>query len=195
MVENVVGDMEKILVTGGAGFIGSNLTDALIARRINICVFDNLTAGTLQNIKPWLKDPSFNFIKGGLLNPADLAKIEKTSFETAFHLAANPEVRVGSTNPNIHFQQNLAATHNLLESIRKTKNKPTIIFTSTVYGARLPKIQLEAPQRANASQTEQSYHHIHQTPAEDHKQQTHAKQPSPALTPAEKPYNSAPPQA
>jgi len=128
--------MGKVLVTGGAGFIGSHLTDALIARRINICVFDNLTAGTLQNIKPWLKDPSFNFIKGDLLNPADITKIEKTSFKTVFHLAANPEVRLGLTDPDMHFQQNLVATHNLLESIRKTKNKPTLIFTSTstVYG-------------------------------------------------------------
>jgi len=84
MVENVVGNMEKILVTGGAGFIGSHLTDALIARRINICVFDNLTAGTLQNIKPWLKDPNFNFIKGDLLNSADLTKIEKPVLNWSF---------------------------------------------------------------------------------------------------------------
>ena len=149
MVENVVGDMEKILVTGGAGFIGSHLTDALIARRINICVFDNLTAGTLQNIKPWLKDPNFNFIKGDLLNSADLTKIEKTRFELVFHMAANPEVRAGSTNPDIHFQQNTVATYKLLEAIRKTKNKPTLIFTSTstVYGepTKIPTPEDYAP--------------------------------------------------
>ena len=141
--------MEKMLVTGGAGFIGSHLIDALIARRTNICVFDNLTAGTLQNIKPWLKDPSFNLIKGDLLNSADLTKIEKTNFETVFHLAANPEVRVGSTNPDIHFQQNIVATHNLLEFLRKTENSSTLIFTSTstVYGepTKIPTPEDYAP--------------------------------------------------
>jgi len=142
-------DMEKMLVTGGAGFIGSHLIDALIARRINICVFDNLTAGHLQNIKPWLKDPSFNFIKGDLLNPADLTKIEKTRFETVFHLAANPEVRVGLTDPGTHFQQNVVATHNLLEQLRKTGNASTLIFasTSTVYGepTKIPTPEDYAP--------------------------------------------------
>lgn len=103
----------------------------------------------LQNIKPWLEDPSFDFIKGDLLNPADLTKIEKTIFKTVFYLAANPEVRVGSTNPDIHFRQNIVATRNLLESIRKTKNKPTLIFTSTstVYGdpTKIPTPENYAP--------------------------------------------------
>jgi UDP-glucose 4-epimerase len=144
-----VRDMEKILVTGGAGFIGSHLADVLKTRGANISVFDNLAAGTLENIKRWRKDTNFNFIKGDLLSKSDLAKIEKTRFETVFHLAANPEVRIGSTNPDIHFQQNIVATHNLLESIRKTKNKPTLIFTSTstVYGepAKMPTPEDYAP--------------------------------------------------
>ena len=141
--------MEKVLVTGGAGFIGSHLVEALMARRTNICVFDDLTAGTPQNIKPWLKDPSFNFIKGDLLRSADLAKIEKTRFETVFHFAANPEVRAGLTNPDVHFQQNVVATHNLLEAVRKAENKPTLIFTSTstVYGepTKIPTPEDYAP--------------------------------------------------
>ena len=131
--------MKKVLVTGGTGFIGSHIIDALLTQEANVRVFDNLTAGTTQNIKQWRTNPNLNFIKGDLANSADLAKIEKTRFETVFHLAANPEVRVGSTNPDIHFQQNMVATHKLLESIRKTKNnllqhtktKPTLVFTST----------------------------------------------------------------
>jgi len=141
--------MEKMLVTGGAGFIGSHLIEALIARRTNICVFDDLTAGTLQNVKPWLGDPSFNFIKGDLLCSADLAKFEKTCFETIFHFAANPEVRAGSSNPDVHFQQNVVATHNLLETVRKAENKPTLVFTSTstVYGepTKIPTPEDYAP--------------------------------------------------
>ncbi len=142
-------NFERALVTGGVGFIGSHLIDALITREAKVSVFDNLTAGTLQNIKPWLNNPNFTFIKGDLLNPADPTKIGKNSFETIFHLAANPEVRVGLTNPNIHFQQNTVATHNLLEHLRKTKNKPTLIFTSTstVYGepTKMPTPEDYAP--------------------------------------------------
>ena len=141
--------MEKILVTGGAGFIGSHLVDALMTQGAHVSVLDNLTAGTLQNIKQWRGNPNLTFIKGDLVNSADLAKIEETGFETVFHLAANPEVRMGLTNPDIHFQQNIVVTHNLLESIRKTKNKPALIFTSTstVYGepAKIPTPEDYAP--------------------------------------------------
>jgi UDP-glucose 4-epimerase len=141
--------MKKVLVTGGAGFIGSHIVDALLTQEANVCVFDNLTAGTTQNIKQWRTNPNLNLIKSDLLNPTNLAKIEKTSFETVFHLAANPEVRIGLTDPDIHFQQNIVATHKLLESIRKTKNNPTIIFTSTstVYGepTKMPTPEDYAP--------------------------------------------------
>ena len=67
--------------------------------------------------------------------------------ETFFHLVANLEVRIGSTNPNIHFQQNIVTTHNLLESLRKTGNSSTLIFTSTVYGepAKIPTPEDYAP--------------------------------------------------
>jgi hypothetical protein len=85
-------------VTGGAGFIGSHLVDALATNGNNVSVFDNLTSGTLQNIKQWLDNPNFTFIKGDLLNPPDLKKL-RDNYETIFHLAANPEVGVGSTNP------------------------------------------------------------------------------------------------
>ena len=112
------------------------LVDALMTLGANFCVFDNLSSRNLQNIKQWLNNPKFTFIKGDLLKPTDLKKLEEEHFDLVFHLAANPEVKVGSTNPNIHFQQNLAATQNLLEHHRKTRNTPTLIFTSTstVYG-------------------------------------------------------------
>jgi len=142
-------DIEKVLVTGGAGFIGSHLVDALMTQGSKVCVFDNLTSGTLQNIKQWLNNPNLTFIKGDLLNPADLKKLTNSHYDLVFHLAANPEVRVGSTNPNIHFQQNLTATHNLLENLRKTRTTSTLIFTSTstVYGepAKIPTPENYSP--------------------------------------------------
>jgi UDP-glucose 4-epimerase len=141
--------MHKVLITGGVGFIGSHFVDALIPQTINVCVLDNLTAGTLQNIKQWRNDPNLTFIKADLLKSADLAKTEKIRFDTIFHLAANPEVRVGLTDPDIHFKQNISATHKLLESLRKAQSKPTLIFasTSTVYGepTKIPTPEDYAP--------------------------------------------------
>jgi UDP-glucose 4-epimerase len=124
------------LVTGGLGFIGSHLIDSLMTQRTKICVFDNLSAGTLENLKKWQRNPNLKIVKGDLLSPRDLAKLDSSDFDVVYHLAANPEVRVGLTNPKIHFEQNILATHNLLEHIRKTKGNPTLVFTSTstVYG-------------------------------------------------------------
>lgn len=137
------------LVIGGAGFVGSHLVDALLTNGINVSVFDNLSSGTLQNIKQWLNNPNFTFIKGDLLNPSDIQKLKQEHYDLVFHLTANPEVRIGLTNPDIHFQQNIVATHKLLESLRKTKNNPTLIFTSTstVYGepTKMPTPEDYAP--------------------------------------------------
>jgi len=120
MLEN----MEKVLVGGGAGFIGSHLVDALMINGTNVSVFDNLSSGILQNLKPWLDNPNFTFINGDLLKASDIKKLNHNHYNLIFHLAANPEVKIGSTNPNIHFQQNITATHNLLEHYRKIKNTP-----------------------------------------------------------------------
>jgi UDP-glucose 4-epimerase len=128
--------MRKVLVTGGAGFIGSHLVDALMSGKANVHVFDNLSSGSIENIKQWLKSPNFTLIKGDLLNPSDMEKLRLNCYDFIFHLAANPEVRVSSINPEVHFQQNVVATYNLLECMRKCDSASTIAFTSTstVYG-------------------------------------------------------------
>jgi UDP-glucose 4-epimerase len=125
-----------ILVTGGVGFIGSHLIDALMTCKTSVCVFDNLSSGTLENVRRWRSNRSLTIVRGDLLNTVDLAKLKNNHFDVVYHLAANPEVRIGSTNPNIHFQQNVVATHNLLEHLRKTNSTPSLVFTSTstVYG-------------------------------------------------------------
>ncbi len=118
-------------------------------RKAEVHVFDNLTSGTLQNIEKWLKNPKFKFFKGDLLNQSDIKAIAEENYDKVFHLAANPEVRVGLTDPEVHFQQNIQATHNLLTVLRKKETKPTLIFTSTstVYGeaAKIPTPEDYAP--------------------------------------------------
>jgi UDP-glucose 4-epimerase len=124
----------KILVTGGAGFIGSHLVDSLMKAGLEVCVLDNLSAGSLANLKQWHNNRDFSFLNIDLVKPLD--SISGESFDFVYHLAANPEVRVSTTNPETHFNQNVIATFNLLEYIRKNHSTTQLIFTSTsaVYG-------------------------------------------------------------
>ena len=92
--------------------------------------------------------PSITLVKEDLKKPLQLGDIVKDC-EIIFHLAANPEVRVGETDPKIHFEENILTTFNLLEAIRQAKTPKTIVFTSTstVYGeaSRIPTPENYAP--------------------------------------------------
>lgn len=122
-------------ITGGAGFIGSHLADNLMGEGWKVVVFDNLSSGSLKNLTRWLKNDKFKFVEGDLKSWADARKAVEGA-ELVFHMAANPEVRVGETNPSVHFDENLAATFNLLEAMRKSRQAKTLILasTSTIYG-------------------------------------------------------------
>jgi len=127
--------MGLVLVTGGAGFIGSHLVDELLKRGFNVRVIDNLSSGSLENIKHNIGNRGFEFIRGDLKNPRDSLKAVK-DVEVVFHLAANPEVRVSTIAPKIHFRENVVATFNLLEACRKVGTVEKFVFasSSTVYG-------------------------------------------------------------
>lgn len=131
-------DRLKVLVTGGAGFIGSHLVERLMKGNHGVTVIDNLSNGSLRNIESWLDNEHFSFIRGDLKESQTSEKAAKDA-ELVFHLAANPEVRVGETDPSIHFEENLVATFRLLEALRKQGSARVIVFTSTstVYGEAL----------------------------------------------------------
>jgi len=136
------------LVTGGVGFIGSHLTERLLKEGHKVAVFDNFSSGKLENIKHLQDSSSLTLIKEDLRKPVQLTEIVKHS-EIIFHLAANPEVRVGETDPKVHFEENILATFNLLEAVRQAKKPKTIVFTSTstVYGeaSQIPTSENYAP--------------------------------------------------
>jgi len=127
--------MGLILVSGGAGFIGSHLVDELLKRGFRVRVVDNLSSGSLENIRHNIGNKNFEFVKGDLKNPEDSLKAVK-DVETVYHLAANPEVRVSTTAPEIHFKENVITTFNLLEACRKLDTVKKLVFasSSTVYG-------------------------------------------------------------
>ena len=124
----------RILVTGGAGFIGSHIVDRLVGDGYRVRVVDNLSSGRIENIKHHLESNSIELIIGDLKDP-QVALRAVEGVDTVFHFAANPEVRVSTTNPEIHFNENIVATFNLLEAMRR-KNMKELVFasSSSVYG-------------------------------------------------------------
>ena len=122
------------LVTGGAGFIGSHLVERLISIGVETKVVDNLTAGKLSNMSFCKENEKCSFEKMDLNDSNDFKK-SLENVKTVFHLAADPEVRTGFVHPEKSFRENIQATFNLLEQIRKS-DVEKILFTSssTVYG-------------------------------------------------------------
>ena len=126
--------INKILVSGGAGFIGSHIVDRLMDSGREVVVFDNLSSGRMEFIEHHLDKTNFSLIKGDLLNTDEIdAACENINL--VYHAAANPDVRLGIVDTKVHFDQNITATYNLLEAMRKN-SVPNIAFTSTstVYG-------------------------------------------------------------
>jgi len=122
-------------VTGGAGFVGSHLVDALMVRGFRVRVVDDLSGGSLRNVEGWMGDSRFELVRGDLRDPA-VAERSVDGVELVFHLAANPDVRLGESEPAVHFSENLLMTFNVLEAMRKSEKARHIVYasTSTVYG-------------------------------------------------------------
>jgi UDP-glucose 4-epimerase len=124
----------KVFVTGGAGFIGSHLVNALIIRGDDVVVFDNLSSGNMDYLATWEYNNRLIFIKGDLLDKTSIIEA-LDNCDYVFHLAANPQVDEKKATPDEHFKQNITATFNLLEAIRGTKIEGLgFTSSSTVYG-------------------------------------------------------------
>ena len=125
----------KVLVTGGAGFIGSHLCEALVNHGAQVVILDNLSSGNKDNCVPLVDSRKAQMIVGDCANPAVVRRASYQA-DTIFHLSANPEVRLELNDPKICFRENVYATHVLLETVKKDQTVTTIIFasSSTVYG-------------------------------------------------------------
>lgn len=124
----------KVVVTGCAGFIGSNLVDYLLKQRYSVIGLDNLITGKMENLRDARQDPRFSFHEVDLLENKHLDEYF-LNIDTVFHFAANADVRYGANHPKRDLEQNLIVTHNVLELMRRNKVLK-IVFSSTgsVYG-------------------------------------------------------------
>jgi len=109
--------MEKVFITGAAGFIGSNLVDRLLADGKTVVGYDNFSTGQNEFLEGALKNPKFQLIHGDCLDLPALTKA-MTGCDFIFHFAANADVRFGLDHPGKDFQQNAQASFNVLEAMR-----------------------------------------------------------------------------
>jgi UDP-glucose 4-epimerase len=121
------------VVTGGAGFIGSHLVDALVGQGNEVLVIDSLCAGKKEAIARHIGSCKVRFLQKDLLGNGWQDAIEGA--DRLFHLAADPDVRQSAVDPDPAMQQNIVATYRVLEAMR-LQNVPELVFTSTstVYG-------------------------------------------------------------
>lgn len=126
---------KNVIVTGGAGFIGSHVVDVLLAQNANVLVLDNLRTAYPKIIDEHKKYKNYKFQKIDLFSQNEKLKQILKGAEFVFHYAANADIRGGITNTRIDLEQNTIATYNVLEAMRVNDVKQ-ICFTSTaaVYG-------------------------------------------------------------
>ena len=125
----------KVLITGGAGFIGSHLADFLLKNKHEVVVFDNLSLGKKEFFQHNLQNKNYTFIKLDLLNSKKLTTTLPSDIDTVFHLAANSSIMKSAEDPIIDLENTTIATFNLLSAMKK-KNVKKIFYLSGsgVYG-------------------------------------------------------------
>ena len=122
------------MVTGGAGFIGSNVVDRFLKTGASVIAYDNLSTGQRDFLSGAMRHAEFELVEADLLDTACL-KSAMFGADLVVHLAANADVRHGLEQPRRDLEQNTIATHNVLEAMRATGTR-RIVFSSTgsIYG-------------------------------------------------------------
>ncbi|OGN90519.1 MAG: GDP-mannose 4,6-dehydratase [Chloroflexi bacterium RBG_13_46_14] len=133
--------MNKAVVTGGAGFIGSHLTEELVRRGYSVTVVDNLSSGKMNNIERLISSNKISFVQESITNLLALNKIFSDA-DYVFHLAALGSVPQSVEKPEIYHENNVTGTFKVLLAARGNKVKKVVYTSSSaVYGddPELPK--------------------------------------------------------
>jgi UDP-glucose 4-epimerase len=117
---------DTILVTGGAGFIGSHVADRLLSAGMEVTVLDNLSSGRLENLPP-----AATFVQGDITSPDAAALVQDGRFDVLCHLAAQIDVRRSVEDPVFDATRNILGTLNLLEAVRRSGHRTRVVFSST----------------------------------------------------------------
>lgn len=123
----------KVLITGGAGFIGSYLSEAYLARNDEVYAIDDLSTGSLDNIRHLLKNPLFHFVNDTILNREIMVELTGIC-DVVVHLAAAVGVRLIIDEPLKSIHTNIAGTEVVLELANKFRKKTFLASSSEVYG-------------------------------------------------------------
>lgn len=130
---------ENYLITGGAGFIGTNVADFYLSQNKRVTIFDNLSrSGTEDNVR-WLKErygDQVTLVKGDVRSLDGKFSELVESADVVLHLAAQVAVTTSVTDPAEDFEINACGTFNVLEAVRKSASRPIVLYSSTnkVYG-------------------------------------------------------------
>ena len=132
------GRLAKILITGGAGFIGSHLADALVARGDSVTVVDDVSTGSPENLAQLLGHPRFTFVRDTVAEKSVLRRF-LADVDEVYHLAAAVGVRLIATNPIRTIETNIQPTELLLQELRQLLDRGRVVklflaSTSEVYG-------------------------------------------------------------
>lgn len=125
----------KILVTGGAGFVGRNLISSLIKEGNSIIVIDNSSSNHNDKLKNFLDSKNLTFYELDCINCNEI-KNEISQCKIVYHFAANPDIRKSQSDPDLDFKNNIQSTYNLLKCISESSNLKKFIFSSSsvIYG-------------------------------------------------------------
>ena len=128
--------MRKVLVTGGAGFIGTNLVERLVAKGDDVYVVDNFVIGNRENVELFENANNYHFVELDIDNTeAFLEKFKGEKFDIIYHLAANSDIQKGGQNPQVDYRDTFSTTRSVLELMRQNDIR-SLFFASTsaIYG-------------------------------------------------------------
>ncbi len=140
---NMSNKLKKVVITGGAGFIGSNLIKKLIENKTEtILVIDDMSTGKIENIKSFLDNESIGLVNKRVEDCEDLDDLLK-GYDFCFHLAAGVGVQYIMDNVSKALLTNIEGTHKIIESCKKNNVPLLLTSTSEVYGVSNDKVWTE----------------------------------------------------